>query len=88
MALDDETRKVIHDLRSTINDMVLANTKRQLEQEKSMALLQQELHTLNERLGKAVSREEFMPVKVIVFGMTAMVLSSAFGAIISLIFIK
>lgn len=92
MPLDDETRKVIHDLRGIIHDMMLANNTRQMEQDKQMALLQQELRSLteklDERLGKTVSREEFVPVRLVVYGMTGMVLSGAFGAIISNIFFR
>lgn len=88
MSVDDETRKVIHDLRNALHELQLTNTRSTADCEKSLLVMQAELKSLNEKLHQMVTRPEFTPVKLLVYGLTATVMSGAIGAILSKILIK
>lgn len=91
MPMDEETRKVIHELRTALHEMILSNQKVNLEQEKVMALMQADLKSLNEkmseRMSMMVTRSEFVPVKAVVYGLTGTILSGVAGAVLTKLFL-
>lgn len=81
MNVDEETRKAFHDVRDTINAM-------QLETKVGMTQLTADMKSINEKMQQMVTRPEFLPVKLICYGMTAIILTSTFTAILALIYVK
>lgn len=85
--MDDETRKAIHQIRESMQNMQLANSKAQAELAMALAVLTQRFQSMEQELSKnLVPRPEFMPVKYIAFGLAGATLSGTVGAVLSLVF--
>ena len=88
MNVDDETRKALHEIRNAIHLMQLESTRTNGEVKASMVELKADTKGMNEKMQQMVTKPEFLPVKLICYGMTAMILTSTFTAILALIYVK
>lgn len=88
MSTEEETRKALHELRNSIQELKLETTRANMEAEKNTAVLQGEVRGVAAKVEQMVTRLEFTPVKLLVYGMAAIILSGALGATLSLIFVK
>lgn len=84
---DEEVRKTIADLSEKVSVIQMEQVKTGLELHGLLALLQEQMKAMNEKMQQMITRTEFAPIKLLVYGFTATVLSGALGAILSLVFI-
>lgn len=85
--IDEETRQAIHRQNNKIQEIELNTMKSGLEVDKFLSLIRQDIKAVNDKLQQMVTKTEFAPIKMLVYGFTATVLSGALGAILSLVFI-
>lgn len=83
MTMDDETRKVIHGLRDSMNQIHIENMRANSKLETTIAVIATKVDSIQDSLSKEVVKQtEFLPVKQLAFGLVAFVLLAVLGTVI------
>ena len=85
---DDDSRKVIDDLRRDANTAQAAMMVLMEAQRRDVVILQQENTTLKSQILAKVEKLEFWPVKMLVYAMALGTLTTVLGALISKVIMK